>query len=124
MRNWIGKAIIFIGAVHIVFGLITYNQTFNEIAALGFFNTINGELHRELAFWFIIFGPAAIMLGLLADWCERESGRLPRFFGFGLLALAAFVIIPMPNSGGWALLVPAFAAIFRRGKQETEAAAN
>jgi Family of unknown function (DUF6463) len=43
---------------------------------------------------------------------EVEHGRLPGFFGWSLLAITIAMLVPMPASGAWLLLVPAVGAIW------------
>lgn len=50
MRAWIGKTIIVIAVIHIIFGLTDYSSTFAEIIDAGVINTINGAPLRDLAF--------------------------------------------------------------------------
>lgn len=113
---WIGKAIMIIGAIHTAFGLVVFRSTLAELAGENFVNTVNGQPLREFAFWFIAFGLLGIIFGMLVDWCERKIVELPKFLGWGLLALTLAMLIVMPISGGWLLLPPAFGAILRARK--------
>ena len=113
MKAWIGKAVVFIGIVHTIFGFVVFRSTLAELVTEGIFNTVNGQPDREFAFWFLFFGFMAIIVGLVVDWCERKIGELPNFFGWSLLALTALLVTIMPVSGGWAVFVPAIAAIYR-----------
>jgi hypothetical protein len=113
MKKWIGKSIMIIGAIHSLIGIVMFHPMLAEIIEEGIFNTVNGQVLRELAFWFIIFGYLAIIFGLLIDWCERREIKLPGFLGWNLLALTLLIVIIMPISGGWFLLAPAIGAILR-----------
>ena len=76
------------------------------------------RIRREaLAFWFMAAGFFSIVLGILADWVEREYGRLPASLGYSLLVLALVIIIALPASGGWLLLPPAIFLIIRNKKK-------
>lgn len=113
MRAWIGKSIIFIGIVHSVFGTAVYSDEIAAIFSNGIFDTVDGHVERQIAFWFLFFGFTAIIAGLLADWCERHFRRLPGFFGVSLLLMASAFVVLMPVSGAWLLFVPAVATILR-----------
>lgn len=116
MRAWIGKTIIVIAVIHIIFGLTDYSSTFAEIIDAGVINTINGAPLRDLAFWFVFFGLTIFVFGFFVDWCEREYHDLPDFLGWSLLALTIIIVALMPKSGRWTLFIPAFGAICRRYK--------
>jgi hypothetical protein len=113
MRSWIGKSVVFIGAVHCMFGLVVFRSTLAELFGEGLINTVNGQPEREFAFWFLFFGFMAIIAGALIDWCERTVGMLPGFLGWSLLTLTVVCVTIMPVSGAWAIFVPAIAAIMR-----------
>lgn len=119
MQAWIGKSIMIIGAIHTMFGFVVFHSTLAEIIREGFVNTVNGQPVREMAFWFIVFGFLAIFFGLFVDWSEREGLKLPKFFGWGLLALMLIIVTIMPISGGWTLLIPAIGAILRSRSSAT-----
>ena len=116
MRVWIGKFIVTVGIIHAVFGLVVFRGTLNILLAEGLINTVNGQPDRELAFWFIAFGILAILLGALTDWCERRRVGLPQFLGWSLLGFTALLLLIMPISGAWLLLVPSMGAIVRVGR--------
>lgn len=113
MHAWIGKAIIFIGIVHSVFGFVVFRSTLAELVREGLVNTVNGQPDREFAFWFVFFGFMAIIAGALTDWCERNFRRLPGFLGWSLLAMTVALVTIMPISGAWMLFAPTAGAIFR-----------
>lgn len=120
MKVWVGKAIAAVGIIHSIFGFVIFRQTIAELFSEGLFNTVNGQPMREFAFWFILSGFFWILFGLLVDWCEREMKRLPHFIGWGFLSLTIIVLIIMPISGGWLMLIPAVGAILKANKSETE----
>ncbi len=112
-RRWVGVAVVAIGIIHVLFGVVVFRGTLVEILRDGIVNTVNGQLDRELTFWFIIFGLLTILLGALIDWCETSAPKLPQFLGWSLLGLTGICVLFMPLSGGWLLLVPAIGAIAR-----------
>lgn len=111
MTRWIGRAVLAIGALHTVVGLVMFRKTLAELMAEGLVNTVHGQPVREFAFWFIFFGLLAMLLGALVDWCEQESRPLPPFLGLSLLALFVTCVTIMPASGGWLIAVPALGAL-------------
>jgi polyferredoxin len=113
MQAGIGKSIIVIGGIHSAFGFVVFRSTLAEIIREGLVNTVNGQPIREFAFWFIVFGFLAIIFGTFVDWCERQSVKLPKFFGWSLLALTLIIVTIMPISGGWLLFIPTIGAILR-----------
>ncbi len=117
MRAWIGKAIIGIGVLHSVFGIVFLGPTLAVLWSEGLLNTVRGEPDREFAFWFLAFGLLSVILGAVVDWAERKSEFPPAFFGWSLLAFTIAMVAIMPVSGGWLLLVPAVAAIWRSMKR-------
>lgn len=112
---WTGWWIVAVGIIHTVFGLLVYSAGWLEIRGGGFWNAVDGEIGREHAFWFTFFGPAAILLGALMVWVERQTGpRLPRFLGWSFLGAAAVAGFLMPVSGMWLLVPPGLALAWRR----------
>lgn len=111
MQAWIGKSIIIIGAIHSVFGFVVFRSALAEIFREGLVNTVNGQPIREIAFWFIAFGFLGIILGMFVDWCEGKNMKLPRFFGWSLLAFTLLFVTIMPISGIWLLFIPTVGAI-------------
>lgn len=116
MKKWIGKVIILIGVIHLIFGFITFRAAWAEMLQQGFFNTVAGHLGHNIAFWFIAFAFLTLILGGLIDWCEGNKQPLPRFLGWSLLALSFSGVVMMPISGWWLLLIPAIGSIRQSGK--------
>jgi Family of unknown function (DUF6463) len=112
MRGWIGKSIIAIGLIHVCYGVAVFQRILGILFEEGLINSVNGQPNRELAFWFIAFGVVLVLLGALADYCE-QGASLPQFFGWALLVFTALVLLIMPASGGWLLLIPSIGAIVR-----------
>lgn len=115
-KKWIGWFIIFIGIIHISVGLLLIGDVGMELLREGLFNTVNGEPMREAFFWFTFGGLSMIIIGQLTNWYEQQETAFPNFLGWSLLALSLLVVLVMPASGGWLMLVPAI-AILRQKKQ-------
>lgn len=112
--RWTGYWIIGVGVLHSLFGFLVYSGGWAKILERGIWNSVDGELIREHAFWFTVFGFAAILIGSLMVWIERQSMRLPRFLGWSFVGTVVVVGLLMPVSGFWLLLPPGI-AILRRG---------
>lgn len=117
MKAWIGKAIIAVGIIHTLFGLIGFRKTLSTLVQEGLFNTVNGQAQREFVFWFIALGIFAILLGLVVDSCEKNALPLPSYFSWAFLFTVALIVFIMPISGGWLMFIPAIGAILRTRKQ-------
>ena len=113
MRRWIGKAIVAIGIIHSLFGMVVFRGTLGQLWQDGLVNSVNGQTDRELAFWFISFGPLVIVLGALIDCWEGTRVHLPSFLGWSLLGMTVVMLTIMPISGVWLMAVPAIGAIHR-----------
>jgi hypothetical protein len=118
--RWIGRAIMGVGAFHTAFGVWWFAEPLGRMAGAGLWSSVGwSDAGRALAFWFVVAGALAMLLGALTDWIERPAGMpLPRFLGWALLALTALGCLCLPVSAFWVLLAPAVGAIVggaRRG---------
>jgi len=113
MRCWIGKFIFIIGLIHTILGFLFFRSVLSTIIREGLVNTVNGQMDRELTFWFIAFGIFSMIFGWFVDWVERQKIPFPRFLGWSLLLFTIILLVIMPISGGWLLLVPSIGAIRR-----------
>ncbi len=113
MRAWIGKSVIAVGVIHLLFGLVFMHSVLAVLWSEGLFNTVNGEPPREMVFWFFVAGFLLLIVGGLVDRLETSGLGLPKFLSWSFLALVIVGIIVMPISGIW-LLVPPLIGMFRR----------
>lgn len=114
-KKWIGISIILIGILHLSVGLIFIGHIGLQLLQEGLFNTVNGEPMREAFFWFMFGGLTMIIIGKLVGWYEEQEIDIPHFVGWSLLSLSLLVVIVMPISGGWLMLIPA-TALLRRNR--------
>jgi len=114
MKNWIGKFIIFIGALHTFFGLAFILPQMGELLDEGIFNTINGQPKREAFLWFLFSGFLLLILGGLVNWMERHKYTMPKFLGWALLLVTIFEVSLSPLSGGWLIFIPAIGLILKK----------
>ncbi|NTX53740.1 DUF6463 family protein [Myxococcus sp. CA039A] len=106
MRVTTGTLLMVVGGLHQVVGLVLYRGPLWEMASAGVLASVPEDMGaRAAAFWFLVAGWGMMLLGALARWVERETGRPPpASFGWGLLGLGVFLVVPMPVTGGWVLL--------------------
>ncbi|WP_342378995.1 DUF2867 domain-containing protein [Myxococcus stipitatus] len=117
MRTTTGTLLMVIGGLHQLVGLALYREPLLEIARAGIVGSVDDMGPRASAFWFLVAGLGMVMMGGLAHWAERELGRpLPSGFGWALVALGAFCVVPMPETGAW-IFFPLGALAIYRAKQ-------
>jgi len=68
---------------------------------------INGQMlfDREAILWFLSLGAFWVVLGLALQSALDQGFKLPRYLGWGFALLAAVLIIIVPQSGAYLLLV-------------------
>lgn len=116
MKRWIGRWLMGVGVVHMPVALLVHRNAWQEVAGAGFFDAVAGHVARGHAAWFLISGLILLMVGALVDALEKASLRPPLVLGIGMLLASAFVLVLMPRSGTWLLLVPAFALTARAAR--------
>ncbi len=91
-----------VAVLHEVVGVFFYFDTLVDIGEAGIINTINPPYwQRDAAFWFLMFGLMLFLCGWITHWLISQTGRLPSFWGWSLLAVCAIGVILMPASGFW-----------------------
>ncbi|QJB30906.1 hypothetical protein HF324_05830 [Chitinophaga oryzae] len=113
-KAWIGKTVIGIALVHIVFGLVFFNDILWQLVREGLFNTIHEEFDRNAAFWFLYTGLVWVLLGIFIDDAEKKQLAVPRTISQGLLVLTVLAVILMPASGFWLLFIPVGGLLTRK----------
>lgn len=113
MKAWIGKWLIGVGVVHVLFGIVFMHSVLNVLWQEGLFNTINGQPPREMVFWFLVTGFLTVIIGGLVDRFEKSGLGLPRFLAWSFLALVVVGIVIMPISGIWLLVPPTISLLVR-----------
>jgi hypothetical protein len=116
MRIWIGKSLIIIGIIHSIFGFIVFHNIIADLVREMLFNSINSQLDRNTAFWFLFTGFAIIIIGGLIDWAERKHSELPSFLKWSFVAITVLGCFIMPKSGFWLLFIPTIGLLLRRNK--------
>jgi Family of unknown function (DUF6463) len=72
----------------------------------GVFASVGMNFARVGIAWFLLFGCALALVGLLAHQVERQGFGLPIAFLLGLGGLCAVGVFLMPASGFWLALLP------------------
>lgn len=121
-HRWLGRWLMWVGVVHIAFGLLRYRGEFAAVMRDGLWNSLGGRPERELAFWFVVSGWGMFFGGGLLDRLEAGQVPLPGWSGWALLSLVGIGIVLMPVSGFWALLPPAIGALRRSARRIPEVA--
>ena len=88
-----GKVLVSFGVIHPLLGIspFAFGKQFSEFTNKFFFKIseglfefplLNGQMNYEnfAAFWFFYFGLLLISLGILVDYVEKTSGRIPKKF--------------------------------------------
>lgn len=115
MKNWIGKFLFGIGALHTLVGVLLLTPLVGEeLLADGLFNSINGQPKREAFLWFLMSGFFMLITGGLINFMEKNGQKIPTFLGWSLLAVTIFAVFLSPISGGWLIFIPAIALIINR----------
>ncbi len=88
MKNWIGKFLIGIGALHTLVGVALLTPLVGpELLADGLIATINGQPKREAFLWFLMSGFLILLVGGMVNFMEKEGIAIPKFIGWSLLAI-------------------------------------
>ena len=125
MRRLCGPLLMATGALDLLYVLVFHARQVAAIAQDGFFDAVDpnaafSTFDRETAFWHLMFGATALILGGLVHWSQDQTGTLPSFLGWSLLALGLAGVVLMPFSGFWIILPLAvlMVVVARRGPLE------
>jgi len=125
-RITVGQVLLAIAAVHSLVGMLGGlglhpNIRFGGAPPLtamwreGVVASVGADPWRVSVTWFLLWGVAFGLVGLLAHQIERTGLLLSRSFGAALGALCLVGVLLMPESGFWLGIVPV-ALIFRRAR--------
>jgi len=103
VRTTTGTLLMLTGGLHQGVGLVLFREPLLEMARAGVFDSVGEDTSaRAAAFWFLVAGGGLLLAGALCRWVEREVGRPPpASFGWWLLGLGLFCVVPMFNTGAW-----------------------
>ncbi|MFC4104134.1 DUF6463 family protein [Paenibacillus xanthanilyticus] len=105
LKRQMGLCLVLTGLLHTVVGLALFTPDLIPIVTEGFWDTVVGEerlIHRENAFWFMMFGFVLMLLGYAVDWMLKKLGATPPVaLGWLLMATCLLGAVIMPVSGFW-----------------------
>lgn len=115
MRVTTGTLLMLIGGGHQAIGLVLFREPLLEMARAGVLDSVGEDTSpRAAAFWFLAMGFGLMLAGALCRWVERELGRPPPAgFGWGLLGMGLFCVVPMPITGAWVLFPLGLRVLFQ-----------
>ncbi len=121
MRVTTGTLLMLVGGIHQAIGLVLFREPLLEMLRAGVFDSVGEDTSaRAAAFWFLAMGVVLIFAGALCRHLERTLARPPpASFGWGLLGLAVFFVVPMPITGAWVLVPLGLRVLFQ--SRDTEA---
>ncbi len=109
--GWLGLFFIATALGHALVGVAVFHEALAAIARDGFVNAVHPQLlerggvpyfDREAAFWFILYTPILVLIGLVTRRAlEVRDVVLLRFVGWTLLATGGVGAVAMPVSGFW-----------------------
>ena len=116
MKRWVGRWIILVGIIHVVFGAVVFFDPLSGIVRDGVWNAVNGYAGRSLALWFELFGMMAILFGGAIDQLEKSHQVFSSYLRYGFSILTLLAIVTMPVSGGWLMVPGAVGLLLKKGK--------
>lgn len=114
MKQWIGRWLVVVAAIHTVFGVAVFQEVLASILERGIYDTVGTDPMTGAVVWFLLFGAMLYICGLAIAELEKSlSGQLPRAIGWSLLALTTLGVTLMPISGFWLAFPPAISILVR-----------
>ncbi len=115
MKRWIGRWLIAVSILHVIFAIVVFRKVFAPVVERGLVNAVGADPLTQLAVWFILFGAVLFLCGVSIDALERaSSNHVPKLIGWSLLGLGAIGAALLPMSGFWLVLPPAIAVLVRK----------
>lgn len=112
MKQWIGRWLIGVSAIHTVVAVAVFSEVLVSIVKRGVFNTVGADPMTGAVVWFVLFGAMLFVCGLAIAALEKSaSGQLPKSIGWSLLAMGIAGVTLMPASGFWLVFPPAIAVL-------------
>jgi hypothetical protein len=112
-----GNFIVITGIMHLIIGVIEYQEALFEILRLGIINTADKNLQTFGFFWFEINGFFVIFAGaFIQHYINEFKKQIPGKFGWYLLAIAVFGCLLEPLSGFYVYVLIAAMIIVQNKK--------
>ena len=106
MLRFTAWALFLLGVLHVVFGVLRYQEPLLDALNAGFVGTLQTPEIRRTAFWFLMSGPLLMLIGQLSvravglgDWVAL------RWVGIYGLLVSLVGVAAFPASPLWVLLV-------------------
>ena len=115
-RPWIGRWLMLVAAMHLVFALMAFPGQLATIARSGWWGGVERDAMLGAVTWFVLFALPLFIAGFAIHAMERQACHLPRALAWWMLATGALGIALMPASGFY-LVLPAAVAILVRSKR-------
>jgi hypothetical protein len=113
LHRGIAWALVALGVLHLVLGVVWFWEVWLRVAHDGFFDAIDPWMDRNAAFWFTYQALPLLLVGVLCLRLLRDTGRpLPRSIGWWLLGFGALGTFFMPASGFILLALSGMLALF------------
>ncbi len=119
--RWMGRWIMVVGLIHLVFGFIFYADAWRQIADAGIVASVDDFSIRATAYWFVAAAPLMLLLGGLIDHFEKHRLALPAWFAWSFAVTLVALLTLMPVNGAWLFWVPVI-GLFLRRRSQTEIA--
>ena len=122
MKQWVGRWLIGVSAIHTVFAVAVFGEVLASIAKRGVFNTVGTDPMTGAVVWFVLFGAMLFVCGLAVAALEKSSSnQLPKSIGWSLLAMGIIGVTLMPASGFWLIFPPAIAVLVKKANAQLAA---
>lgn len=113
-KIWMGRWLLWVAALHTLFGLAFGAKVLPGMLERGLFNTVGSDPMAGVVVWFLLFGAAMAILGIALSELERgEHFHCAGKLGAGTLMMTVTGVVLMPASGFWLVFPPAIGLIMR-----------
>ena len=115
MIRYVGPLLFVTAIAHAATGAVLFGDALASIGRDGFVAAVDPHVDRQLAFWFMLFTPVLVTLGLLMQHAvAADDVKLQRLLGWSMLGIGTFGALAMPVSGFWAAIVLSLPVLLER----------
>lgn len=112
-----GIYLLITSILHCAIAVALFGQTYTQILNDGFINSIQKDVNKGLALWFLICGFFLLLFGkTLHYYIKKEQKPAPVFLGYYMLLFAIIGCLILPVSGFW-LFIPQAVIIIGANKE-------